>query len=310
MTHDGRNDGELRIRRGRRAHRIAPGGRVATVAAVATLAIVLSGCGGGAVKAKATPQTKAAPTATTEPYGVMAPNPNAEADPAVTPMGNPAWAALVKTYESLSTAEFEALPQAQRLKVVWETDYEIATKGYLVEFLDSKVSTGKILAQSNPALNPVGPDTNGQDIVDQNNFQSQVAMAMKPDITVTGNGSLDKQAAAKMLSGVTDQVGLKDKSGDYNAANTGINGTDHAAKFNTDMSSYRALQTSTLIDGKDPDGNPIQYKLVVVNASTGHTVIDQFNLVSVIDGNGTPQKMYLKANETPGSTLPANIPQS
>jgi|GEM_PF-1405207 len=261
----------------------------------------LAACGNGVEQvAHATP----AATATEKPFS-LAPNaPETTAAPTIAPMESPQWKSLVETYKSLDIKEFNNLPQEQRLKPVWDTYYQLATQYYLTDFLDAVAIGGKHLYEYNPLLIPVDKDTDGQTIVNESDFAAQVVMAMKPDITVSGNGLLDKKAAEQMLSGVTFKVG--EANPDYKTLLSSINDGESAGKFKQDPANDRALDYTELIKGKDDAGNPIEYKKVLLSTGTGRTYVNTYNLVDVTDGNGKIQHMYLLASQVRGTALPKN----
>jgi len=293
MTHDGRNHSEVRTQRG---HWVRRWGATLTIVAVA---VALTSCSSAQQVAHAKPTA----TTTAKPFS-LAPNTTDEADPVLTleAMGNPQWDSLVATYKSLQVPEYNRLPKEQRLKPVWNTYYQIAKEGYLIDFLDSKVIGNKSLADYNPVLMPVDKDTDGQTIVNESDFAAQVVMAMKLDITVSGNGPLDKKAAEQMLSGVTFRVG--EANPDYKTLLSSINDGESAGKFKQSPADDRALDYTELIKGKDATGNPIEYKKVLLSTGTGRTYVNTYNLVDVTDGNGKIQHIYLLASQIRGTVLP------
>lgn len=268
-----------------------------TIAGVAVAAVLVS-CASGAASTRSVATAKATPSATS-----TAPEATASPTKTAAPTANPEAAALVEAYKSLPINEFNALPREQRLKVVWDTYNTMGRDGDLGDYMKTILPGGtKAMYDYNPTQTLASTADNGQLIIDQYLFASQAAAAQKKDITSFGDGPLDFNHAQQLLSGVTYEVGAKDKSPDYRIAVETMKENVNAANL-TGSESFLALDTSVLKKGVDADGQPIEYKNVLLNPGTGRTHKIQFNFTTFRGADGQEHSLWLEVSDTYATSL-------
>lgn len=243
------------------------------------------------------------PVATAKATPTTAPTPEASATSTetATQTTSPEGSALVAAYESLPIGQFNELPRDQRLKVVYDT-YSVLGQGYLTGYMSDTLSDGKAIGDHNPAVNQAYPTDNGQVIIDQYVFANAAAAALKINYTAEGDGPLNLDGAQQLLSGVTYEVGSKDKSNEYNGM-VGILKQNVNAQKLTGFGSFMALDTSPMGKGVDAEGQPIEYKDVLLNPGTGHTSKLRFVFTTFADKDGQSRSLWLVMSDQPATTL-------
>lgn len=219
---------------------------IAATSLVALSTLALSGCGGSDTKSEAKSSVSASATATVEATPTPSPTKKFE-DPKK----------IIEAYKSLPVEEFNRLPQEQRLKVVADSMLNINMNGGPTELFTAPTAGGKRVIDYDPLMES-GEGNDGQSIMEQDAYMTQLAMAQLVDMT-RPTGDLDTERAQMMLSGLTYYVGDKANTPGYQAM---LNIIDKNPVVNgyMDYTSPVVSYTSEMQSGVDNEGNPIKFK--------------------------------------------------
>lgn len=267
MAPSGRNSGPLTY-----GEVPTPGGswtpRWVAIIAAATVAVALASCSSAptATTLVANPQATTS-TAPTPPDVTTAPPETA------TPAINAEVAANVELNKNSPVEVFNGRPRDERLAFVWSKYYYLASRGDLSEFMRTETLNSGAIYLHNPATPGTEPNPldDGVRIINNQIFAEQAAAAWKLTTSEVGPGPLDLPTATKLLSGMTDEVGSRDKSGHYGDTLKYVLEASPNAQLEDGFQKYQVYATSDLKKGVDVQNQPIEYKDVIYTAGIGKT---------------------------------------
>ncbi len=219
----------------------------ATILTIGGLAASLSGCLSSVDKAKAdTPPAS--------------PSTSQEVTPSATPTPTETFVdkhKIIEAYESLPIEDFNQLPQKERLKVVADKMLSFNMNGGPTELFTAPTAGGKRVLDYDPLMES-GEGNDGQSIMEQDAYMTQLVMAQLVDMT-RPTGELDAHSAQMMISGLTYYVGDKANTVRHTAM---LNIIDKNPVVNGYMeyTSPVVSATTDLLTGVDKEGNSIKYK--------------------------------------------------
>ena len=176
------------------------------------------------------------PTASASPAESDTPSAQPEATP--TPTEAPVIdEALVSELDSLNVTQFEERPLSERLTWVLARCKEINDMGYLWDFLDQEYEDGSSLSEYSPFFTPLNKDSDAETILRSLDYVEQLIIAQKEDITISGNGPLDQDAARKLVSAFT----LKSDTVAHFQMNDAISKSSKAARLSDETLAGRKI---------------------------------------------------------------------
>lgn len=219
----------------------------ATILTIGGLAASLSGCLSSADKAKAdTPPAS--------------PSTSQEVTPSATPTPTETFVdkhKIIEAYESLPIVDFNQLPQKERLKVVADKMLSFNINGGPSELFTAPTAGGKRVLNYDPLMES-GEGNDGQSIMEQDAYMTQLAMAQLVDMT-RPTGELDAHSAQMMISGLTYYVGDSSNTPRYQTMLNLIDKNPVITGY-VDYESPVVTATTDMQTGVDNEGKPIEFK--------------------------------------------------
>ncbi len=262
---------------GHERKKFSPKKAVASVAAFAVFATAGIGCGKELTKSQ--PQPK--PTKTE----IASPSPEA------TPANVDMFTNAMEKYKRMDVETFDELPFDERLQYSqYAIDLTVLSGEYKVLYGQAKSREYKIKPE------PVSIDSNGQEILDANLYNRQLAYINVGDGKSTGDWAVnyDTRDGEKIFNSVYYETRKgKMVSVDYldNVAEL-----EKMGKSEQDMflkNKWTATGTSDLMSGKDRQGNTIQYKNVKFHNQDGKDFEGKFIYKTYENYDGNEQGVWL-----------------
>lgn len=262
----------------------------ATVTAVVVVAVVLASCAStptAPAPVATTSATSTAPEVTETPAETAAPAVNAEV------------AANVELNMNTPVAVFNARPRDERLAFVWSKYDHLASTGDLSEFMRTETLNDGAIYLHNPATPGTEPNKldNGVRIMNFQIFDEQAAAAWKLTTSEVGPGLLDLPTATKLLSGLTDEVGVNDKSGQYTDMLKYVLEASPNAQLEGGFEKFQVYATSDLQKGVDAENKPIEYKDVIYTAGIGKTYEARYVYRTFTGADNKEHSLWLELSE-------------
>ncbi|MBC7943452.1 hypothetical protein H7X68_03065 [Candidatus Saccharibacteria bacterium] len=281
------------------------------LAGMAATALALGiGVGANAMNSKDERVAPVTPVATAEanpPVAPVAPEVTATPEETADETIDSEASAIFELNKKLSIESFNKRPRDERLGFVWSVYSELAETGNLSDFMDQKLGDGEEVYEHNPAIaqTPAYEIDNGQRIMNFQIFSEATAAAFKQDTTTGGDGPLDFKTAQKLLSGLTYDVGTKDKSDKYSGMVDLLDDSTQARRL-SGFESIMALDTSKLQTGVDAEGEQIKYKDVLYNPGTGETFAARFVFKTFTGADNKEHSLWLRISTKKATSLAAN----
>lgn len=242
---------------------------------------------GPVATAEMTPSATVTPEATATPPETVAPVINAEI------------AANVELNKNSPIEVFNKRPRDERLAFVWDRYNYLASTGDLSEFMRTETLNSGAIYLHNPATPGTEPNPldDGVRIMNNQIFAEQAAAAWKKNTSEVGDGPLDLPTATKLLSGLTYEVGSKDKSGQYADTLKYVLEASPNAQQELGFEKTSVYATSDLKKGVDVDNKPIDYKDVIYTAGIGKTYEARFVYKTFIGSDSQEHSLWLMLSE-------------
>ena len=259
---------------------------VGVVLASAVMAATI-GCGKGAPTAGDTqvttpPQSPTASTAAVTP------------EVAPTPTKNPTeYAASMAQYKNMDVNTFEALPRNDRLAYSQYVNETLVFGGDYDSHYGHGLPNYVYAVQNYVA----SPDNTGQEIVDENLYQNQLAFLQYTQSSYnaeTNVSSYNISDGRKALSSVYYNVG------EYSSTNVVTGDYQTTVSFQKTLTKPEVLNntatvkdTGELMTGTDSQGNTVQYKDVTWRDQDGTMHYDRYVLTTYTDYDGSMKSIWL-----------------
>lgn len=274
---------------------------IATILAIAALALPLAGCG----KAASTPSHTPSPNKTEQPSPSQSPTASpttAEVSPSpiTTPEKAPtqqevdAYASWAEKYAGMDISTFEALPIGERLAYAqYLIDYTVAHDVYNAMYNNEYSSNGNYKITPSVASS----EDTGENILLNVLYHEQLSGLQL--LKGASSPTLDTTKAQEALSAVFYDVGNnKTVSKAYTKL---FKSYENNTKLRVIPPAWTALHTSKLLNGHDSQGNEVQYKIVTFHddsidssdPNAGKTLYGEFACYEFTSYNGLKKFIWL-----------------